>query len=71
MEILIGCVRNSVDPFLVKVVHAHFWLKRREIEQQCENWIAEMEAQVKEDPNGSRAVAVSLTALKVLCVPII
>lgn len=47
------------------MTHAHFWLKRQEIEKQCEEWIAEMEKQVESDPNGSRAVAVGLTALKV------
>lgn len=51
--------------YFFQVTHAHFWLKRQEIEKQCEEWIAEMEKQVESDPNGSRAVAVGLTALKV------
>jgi peptide deformylase len=50
---------------IFQVTHAHFWLKRQEIEKQCEEWIAEMEKQVENDPDGSRAVAVGLTALKV------
>lgn len=49
------------------MTHAHFWLKRQEIEKQCEEWIAEMEKQVESDPNGARAVAAGLTALKVRC----
>ena len=51
--------------YILQVTHAHFWLKRQEIEKQCEEWITEMEKQIENDPNGSRAVAVGLTALKV------
>ena len=56
---------RSPTPCFKQVVHTHFWLKRREIEKQCEDWIADMEAQVESDPNGTRAVATSLAALKV------
>ena len=49
------------------MTHAHFWLKRKEIEKQCEEWIADMEKQVESDPKGSKAVAVSLIVLKVDC----
>ncbi|KAI9556663.1 hypothetical protein GHT06_016453 [Daphnia sinensis] len=56
-------IRNPAACFK-QVTHAHFWLKRQEIEKQCEEWIAEMEKQVESDPNGARAVAAGLTALK-------
>jgi len=47
------------------VTQTHFWLKRKEIEKQCEDWITDMELQVEKDPNGSRAVSAGLTSLKV------
>lgn len=49
-----------------QVTHTHFWLKRNEIEKQCEEWISDMEGQVESDPNGSRAVSVGLASLKVI-----
>ena len=48
------------------MTHTHFWLKRNEIEKQCEEWISDMEGQVESDPNGSRAVSVGLASLKVI-----
>jgi hypothetical protein len=60
-------VFNLTVDFFFQVTHAHFWLKRKEIEKQCEEWIADMEKQVESDPKGSKAVAVSLIVLKVEC----
>ena len=58
-------IRNPA-PCFKDVTHAHFWLKRHEIERQCDEWIADMERQVAADPNGSRAVSIGLAALKVV-----
>ena len=57
-------IRNPSGCFK-QVTHTHFWLKRREIEAQCQEWIDDMEKQVEADPSGSRAVSVGLAALKV------
>ena len=43
-----------------------FWLKRREIEAQCQEWIDDMEKQVEADHSGSRAVSFGLADLKVI-----
>jgi len=56
-------IRNPA-PCFKQVTHTHFWLKRNEIEKQCEEWISDMEGQVESDPNGSRAVSVGLASLK-------
>ena len=37
------------SPCFDSVVRAHFWKKRKEIETQIEQWIAEMEKQVKKE----------------------
>jgi len=43
------------------VIERHFYLKRKEVEKQCEDWIADME----KDQAGSKAVSKGLTDLKV------
>lgn len=57
-------IRNPSACFK-QVTHAHFYLKKKEIEQQCDDWIAEMEKHIDKDPSGTRAVSVGLAALKV------
>lgn len=47
-----------------EVVHKHFWLKRHEVLQQCEDWICEMEA-YSNDKRTGRTIAHSTMALKV------
>jgi hypothetical protein len=46
------------------VVQNHFWMKRREIEQQIESWIKEMESQTGDRRTG-RAISVNTLSLKV------
>ncbi len=43
------------------MIERHFYLKRKEVEKQCEDWIADME----KDQAGSKAVSKGLTDLKV------
>ena len=61
---LLDQIRNPA-PCFKDVIHAHFWLKRQEIERQCDKWIAEMEQQVTADRSASRTLSAGLTALKV------
>ena len=61
-------LRNPA-PCFKDVIHAHFWLKRQEIERQCDEWIAEMEQQLAADRRDSAAIASGLAALKVTCCP--
>ena len=50
--------------FLSKIIHTHFWLKRQEILQQCETWLAEMDTYTT-DKRTVRSIAQSTLALKV------
>ena len=44
------------SPCFDSVVRAHFWKKRKEIETQIEQWIAEMEKQVKKEGRTLKAI---------------
>ncbi|CAL1542612.1 unnamed protein product [Lymnaea stagnalis] len=46
-----------------EIIHTHFWLKRHEVLQQCEKWIAEMEG-YSNDKRTGRSIAQSTLALK-------
>ena len=48
----------------MQVIERHFWMKREEIEQQVEEWIADME-QGSTDKRTGRTIAHSTVALKV------
>jgi len=43
------------------VIQTHFLLKRKEIEKQCEDWISDMEKDLK----GSNSISTGLASLKV------
>ncbi|XP_013417535.1 baculoviral IAP repeat-containing protein 6 [Lingula anatina] len=54
---------KNPTPCLKEVIHKHFWLKRREITAQVEEWIQEMES-YSGDKRTGRAIALSNVALK-------
>lgn len=52
-------------PSLKEIIQKHFWIKRREILKQCEDWISEMEG-YSTDKRTGRTIAHSTMALKVI-----
>ncbi|XP_035825485.1 baculoviral IAP repeat-containing protein 6 [Aplysia californica] len=54
---------KNPSPCFKEIIHTHFWLKRHEILQQCEAWIAEMDS-YNSDKRTVRSIAQSTLALK-------
>ncbi len=61
---MIEMIRRPSSVF-ADVITKHFYLKRKEIINQIENWISETEMQVDEQRANGRNIATHLTALKV------